>query len=311
MFLAYDRKEQFEEHGHLTDSGFAVASEPEVIRRILNHLLATSAGRSEVSKFDLSGRDDSGWPGFPRKFEPSRCAPELQDLEAFRRAGEITRDFIGCGSVEMGRHMIFKPPILGGVTPWHQDQVYRDPTMDERSFNFRIMLDDTDVDNGCMQSVPGSNKLDVLPRHSIGNDPGSHGLEVDEPGEIRGAGGRMPAFGRGCRVASAHNPSLRGSQQDLRAASGVHRRHGRPELGARTAGRQLLDAGKTECEAGARDRESAGDDEVTNVRMKHCKASRGQEHGRPGRHILEVSSAILHLASRQGFGEFAGSQGSS
>ncbi len=113
--------------------------------------------------------------------KPSHYAPELQDLEVVCKAGEIAKDFLDCGSAESGEHMICKPTIVGRVTPWHQGQACHDPTMDERNLNFWIPLDDADVDKGCMQSVAGSTKLDVLPHHSIGNDPGIHGLEVDEP----------------------------------------------------------------------------------------------------------------------------------
>ena len=181
MALSNAQKERLKENGFLTIAGFADASDLEVIRRTFDHLFAINAGWSEGNKFDLAGRDNNRRPRLPQILKPSRYAPELRDLGVVCKAGEITKDFFDCGSVEMGEHMIFKPPIVGSVTPWHQDQAYHDPTMDERSLNFWIPLDDTDVENGCMQYIPGSNRLDVLPHHSIGNDPRIHGLEVDEP----------------------------------------------------------------------------------------------------------------------------------
>ena len=73
------------------------------------------------------------------------------------------------------------PPGRGAATPWHQDQAYHDPTLSYRGLNFWMPLDDVTVDSGCLQFVPGSHKLDVLPHHSINHDPRIHGLEVNDP----------------------------------------------------------------------------------------------------------------------------------
>jgi ectoine hydroxylase-related dioxygenase (phytanoyl-CoA dioxygenase family) len=45
-------------------------------------------------------------------------------------------------------------------------------------------LQQATVENGCMQFIPGSHKLEVLPHHSIGHDPRVHGLEVDDVPEV-------------------------------------------------------------------------------------------------------------------------------
>ncbi|MEO6907967.1 MAG: phytanoyl-CoA dioxygenase family protein, partial [Abditibacteriaceae bacterium] len=45
-------------------------------------------------------------------------------------------------------------------------------------------LQEATLENGCMQFIPGSHKLEVLPHQSIGNDPRVHGLEVCAPNNI-------------------------------------------------------------------------------------------------------------------------------
>lgn len=179
--LSQKQKESFLQDGFITLSRFADPAEVDMVRLIFDRLFATDAGWDEGNKFDLAGTDDGGQAKLPQILKPTRYAPELAGLEIIRKAREIALDFFDCDAVEMGEHMIFKPPHVGSVTPWHQDQAYHDPAMDERSINYWIPLDDTDVANGCMQYVPGSNRLDVLPHHSIGNDPRIHGLEVDSP----------------------------------------------------------------------------------------------------------------------------------
>ena len=182
--LSKAEKKRLSKDGFLTLSGFVDPEELAVIRRVFDHLFETNAGWEDGNKFDLAGTDDSGPPKLPQILKPSRYAPELLDLKVVQRVREITMDYFACESVEMGEHMILKPPYRGEVTPWHQDQAYHDPAMDERSMNFWMPLDATDEANGCMQYVPGSHKLDVLPHHSIGDDPRIHGLEVDSPEQL-------------------------------------------------------------------------------------------------------------------------------
>ena len=167
--------------GFVVLPGFADPSEVERVGNTFDRLFAANAGWDDGNKFDLAGTDDRIQERLPQILKPSLYAPELSELQVVQKAREIALDFFDCETVEMGEHMIFKPPHVGSVTPWHQDQAYHDPTVDERSINYWIPLDDTDVANGCMQYVPGSHKLDVLPHHSIGNDPRVHGLEVDGP----------------------------------------------------------------------------------------------------------------------------------
>ncbi len=94
--------------------------------------------------------------------------------------------------------MIFEPAHVGNVTPWHQDQAYHDPEMDERSINFWITLDDADALNGCMHYAPGSHVHDVLPHHRIGRDPSVHGLEVDDPEVFAEGAAACPLKAGGC-----------------------------------------------------------------------------------------------------------------
>lgn len=168
--------------GYLALPEFASAAEVAEIGAIFDRLLASKAGWQDGNQFDLAGTDDGGAPKLPQILYPSRYAPALKNHAVVQRARQIAEAYFGERPfADHGEHMIFKPPRDGAVTPWHQDQAYHDPALDERALNFWIPLDDCDEQNGCMHYVPGSNRLDVLPHHSIGHDPSVHGLEVDEP----------------------------------------------------------------------------------------------------------------------------------
>lgn len=152
------------------------------MRGIYDRLFSERAGFDEGQQFDLAGNDQAEKPTLPQILTPSKYAPELIDSQFYVNARAIATQVLGEDiEPDYGEHMIYKPAEYGAATPWHQDQAYHNPTRKYRNVNFWMPLDDATVESGCMQFVPGSHRKDVLPHHSIGNDPAVHGLEVDDP----------------------------------------------------------------------------------------------------------------------------------
>lgn len=192
-FTLNDRQvRHFKEAGYLTVEQFVPGDEIVRLHAIYDRLFATRAGWEDGRQFDLGGTDDGTPPRLPQILEPSLYAPELKACSFVERARKIARQFFGEDLLpEYGEHMIYKPPRSAGATPWHQDQAYHDPAHIERSINFWMPLDPVDAQNGCMHYIAGSHLRDVLPHHSIGNDPRIHGLEVDDAA-------RFDPFGIAC-----------------------------------------------------------------------------------------------------------------
>lgn len=57
-----------------------------------------------------------------------------------------------------------KPPHHPGVVPWHQDYSYWTRTAPACHVTVNLLLDDADLDNGCLQFVPGSHRWGLLPK---------------------------------------------------------------------------------------------------------------------------------------------------
>ena len=72
-----------------------------------------------------------------------------------------------------------KLPNGGTSTRWHQDNFYF-RTMAEKIISCGIYLEDSDVENGCLQVVPGSHLMGKIFEHH--KDANRHGrwTEVDE-----------------------------------------------------------------------------------------------------------------------------------
>lgn len=68
------------------------------------------------------------------------------------------------GSVRFWHDQLFsKPAKHGGVVAWHQDYSYWTRTVPIAHLTCWIALDDSTVENGCLQYVPGSHRWNLLP----------------------------------------------------------------------------------------------------------------------------------------------------
>ena len=78
------------------------------------------------------------------------------------------------GPVRFWHDQIFyKPAHHGGVVAWHQDYSYWTRTQPMAHLSCWIGLDDSTVDNGCLQYVPRSHKWNLLPITGLANDMNS------------------------------------------------------------------------------------------------------------------------------------------
>ena len=78
------------------------------------------------------------------------------------------------GPVRFWHDQIFyKPAHHGGVVAWHQDYSYWTRTKPMAHLSCWIGLDDSTIENGCVQYVPRSHKWDLLPITGLANDMNS------------------------------------------------------------------------------------------------------------------------------------------
>ena len=66
--------------------------------------------------------------------------------------------------------IFWKPPKQGGVVAWHQDYSYWTRTKPVAHLTCWCALDDSTVENGCLQYIPGSQKWGLLPKPVIAGE---------------------------------------------------------------------------------------------------------------------------------------------
>lgn len=67
-----------------------------------------------------------------------------------------------------------KPPKMGGIVAWHQDYSYWTRTKPMAHLTCWCGLDDSTIENGCVQYVPGSHRWGLLEKPSLAGD--LHGI---------------------------------------------------------------------------------------------------------------------------------------
>ena len=178
----------YREQGYLQIDALTTADEVERIKTIYDRLFASKAGRDIGDQFDLAGADDNGdAPKLPQLMNPARYAPELDDLAFRANALAIARQLLAPEAEPGDEHAILKLAGYGVATPWHQDEAYWDPTYEYEALSVWMPLQPATIENGCMQFVPGSHRMDIQPHQSIGGDPRVHGLEIDKSVDVSNA----------------------------------------------------------------------------------------------------------------------------
>ena len=114
-----------------------------------------------------------------------RLRPGFHDLlwhPAFTTAASQLLD----GPVRLWHDQLFcKPARHGGVVAWHQDYSYWTRTHPMAHLTCWIVLDDSTLDNGCVNYVPGSHQWDLLPITGLAGDMNAiQGVLTEEQWEL-------------------------------------------------------------------------------------------------------------------------------
>lgn len=89
----------------------------------------------------------------------------LRDLVFDPRITAPCAQLLGVDRLRFWHDQVFaKPPHHPGVVPWHQDYSYWTRTAPVSHITMNLLLDDADLDNGCLQFVPGSHRFGLLPK---------------------------------------------------------------------------------------------------------------------------------------------------
>ena len=97
--------------------------------------------------------------------------PDLHDLIFHPAITVKVAQLLGTSRVRFWHDQVFyKPPKVGGNVAWHQDYSYWLRTTPSQHLSVWIGLDDSTLENGCLQVVPGSHRWGLLKRDELLGD---------------------------------------------------------------------------------------------------------------------------------------------
>jgi ectoine hydroxylase-related dioxygenase (phytanoyl-CoA dioxygenase family) len=145
-------------------------------RQVLLELFKRGTGTREGRNLDLAAMNEAATP-CQQILQPSLYLPELRKLRFRAQALAVARQLMGPDAAFVGDHAILKPPHVGGVTPWHQDEAFMDPNFIYRGLSIWIALHESTLDNGAMAYIPESHARGVLPHRLYGGARNANSIE--------------------------------------------------------------------------------------------------------------------------------------
>lgn len=177
--LTNEQINHFHREGYLAIEQLTIAEDVALLRKSYDAIFTMKAGREAGDEFDLAGTDEDDKPAvLPQILNPARYAPEMNNSLLLVNATHVAQQLLGNYATCEIAHAILKPAGTGAETPWHQDAAYWDPSFIYNSISIWVPLQEATMENGCMEFVPGSHRLDVLSHRHLNNDPRIHALEL-------------------------------------------------------------------------------------------------------------------------------------
>ncbi|MFI2856566.1 phytanoyl-CoA dioxygenase family protein [Paenibacillus sp. JSM ZJ436] len=184
--LSQEQIKQFQEKGHLKLAGVASQEEVAVYRELIGEKV------KELNYHDkpVEERDTYG-KAFIQISNIWEKSAEIQRFVFARRFAKIAADLLGVDGVRVYHDQaLFKEPG-GGITPWHQDQIYW-PVDTDNFVTMWMPLVPVSQDVGSMNFASGSHKYGYISKLAISDESQktlgqyieAKGLEVENYGAL-------------------------------------------------------------------------------------------------------------------------------
>ena len=174
----------FERDGYVHLRGVMSEAEMKDIEQVYDRFLRGDIAVEGKDFNDMTtgehGEDPAGY-AVVNVMVPRRYHPAWQGNLFERRATSIATQLCGEGmTIDFDQLLAKSPGREDAIFHWHQDQAYWIDTDDRRTATCWLAVDDSTIQNGCMQFLPGSHRQPVRPHRPLhGDRSASHTLVTD------------------------------------------------------------------------------------------------------------------------------------
>ena len=182
--VSQDEKDAFGRDGYVHLRGVMSPAEMDEIEADYDRFLRGEIAVEGKDFNDMTtgehGTDPSGY-AVVNVMLPRRYHPAWQGNVFELRAASIAEQLCGEGmTIDFDQLLAKSPGRADAVFHWHQDQAYWIDTDDRRTATCWLAVDDSTVENGCMQFLPGSHREPVRAHRPLhGDRSASHTLVTD------------------------------------------------------------------------------------------------------------------------------------
>jgi hypothetical protein len=155
----------FDHNGYLVGKQLTTLEELEWLRRAFEAV----ASYADIA---VAANDPSRAAGFRQYAFPEITFSALLDTTFRRNARRYAAALLRQHEEDLSAwgQFIYKPPLDGAATPWHQDEAYWDPEREYHAVAAWLPLHDVTVERSCMQFVAGSHRSGEIHLHDRTTD---------------------------------------------------------------------------------------------------------------------------------------------
>ena len=149
------RREEYVRKGYVSYPGLLKAGQ---LKTLLDEIDRISDGNTlashDKSRMEMEPNQKPDGRLVRRIYEPCSDYASFRELSDSPMLLDAVETLLGPDLVFQYSKINMKPPSIGSVVEWHQDLSYY-PLTNASSLAVLIYLDDADVENGCLQVIPG------------------------------------------------------------------------------------------------------------------------------------------------------------
>jgi ectoine hydroxylase-related dioxygenase (phytanoyl-CoA dioxygenase family) len=167
--ISPDQQEFFRENGYLAPIDILNADQILALQKDLELLMRPEQASNPLF-YEYHLNESAGNGVLFHALGAWQVSKAFHDLVFHPVIKSVGEKLLG-GPVRLWHDQLFvKPARDGAVVAWHQDYSYWTRSVPMAHLTCWIALDDSNVENGCVQYIPGSHKWNLLPRTQLADD---------------------------------------------------------------------------------------------------------------------------------------------
>jgi len=152
----------FQEHGYLTVGSVLDAAELAGVRAAYDRIFHGAEKPSSYRNLGKKEGEEASEGAVLQIIDMHKLDEAFQGILFKEALLDVTQALLGTADIRLYHDQgLFKPPRIGDVVPWHQDNGYwkLEPP---GAASCWIALDDATEENGCMWVLPGSHRSGIV-----------------------------------------------------------------------------------------------------------------------------------------------------